>query len=113
MRFVLNLRYAWRLLLRNRGLNVIILLTLALGIGANTAIFTVDYATLFAPLTYPQPEQLVTVWSGTNGNRLNPSPKTFIEWRKLNRSFRELSAFTGGTFGIANIDQPESVWGMR
>jgi len=113
MRFVQNLQFAWRLMCRNRGLNVIILLTLALGIGANTAIFTVDYATLFAPLTYPQPEQLVTVWSGTNGNRLNPSPKTFIEWRKLNRSFRELSAFTGGTFGIANIDQPESVWGMR
>jgi putative ABC transport system permease protein len=111
MRFVQNLRYAWRSLLRNRGLNVIILLTLALGIGANTAIFTVDYATLFAPLSYPQPEQLVTVWSGTNGS--NPSPQTFVEWRKFSRTFRELSAFSGSTFGIANIDQPESVWGMR
>ena len=46
MQFVQDLRYAWRLLFRNRGLNVIILLTLALGIGADTAIFTVDYATL-------------------------------------------------------------------
>lgn len=113
MRFVQNFRYAWRLLFRNRGLNVIILLTLALGIGANTAIFTVDYATLFAPLSYPQPNQLVTVWSGTNANRLNPSPQTFVGWRNLTRSFQELSAFTGGTFGISNIDQPESVWGMR
>ena len=113
MRFVQNLRYAWRLLLRNRSLNVIVLLTLALGIGANTAIFTVDYATLFAPLSYPQPDQLVTVWSGTNANRINPSPQTFVEWRKLSRTFQELSAFTGGTFGLANIDQPESVWGMR
>src|SRR5580658_9896656 len=99
MRFVQNLRYAWRLLLRNRGLNVIILLTLALGIGANTAIFTVDYATLFAPLSYPQPEQLVTVWSGNDGS--NPSPQVFVEWRRLNRTFREISAFTGGTFGIS------------
>jgi len=113
MQFVQDLRYAWRLLFRNRGLNVIILLTLALGIGADTAIFTVDYATLFAPLSYPQPKQLVTVWSGTNANRLNPSPQTFIEWRRLSRSFQELSAFAGGTFGISNINQPESVWGMR
>jgi putative ABC transport system permease protein len=97
--------------LRNRSLNVIILLTLALGIGANTAIFTVDYATLLAPLSYPHPEQLVTVWSGTNGS--NPSPQAFVEWRKLSRSFQELSAFTGGMFGIANVDQPESIWGMR
>lgn len=89
---------------------MIILLTLALGIGTNTAIFTVDYATLFAPLSYPQPKQLVTVWSGTNAN---PSPQAFVEWRKLSRSFQELSAFTGGTFGISNVDPPESVWGMR
>jgi putative ABC transport system permease protein len=113
MRFVQNLRYAWRLLLRNRSLNVIILLTLALGIGANTAIFTVDYATLFAPLSYPQPDQLVTVWSGTNANSINPSPQAFVEWRKLSRTFQELSAFTGDTFGIANVDQSESVFGMR
>jgi putative ABC transport system permease protein len=92
---------------------VIILLTLALGIGANTAIFTVDYATLFAPLSYPQPDQLVTVWSGTNPNRNNPSPQAFVEWRKLSRTFQELSAFTGDTFGIANVDQSESVFGMR
>ena len=99
--------------MRNRGLNVIILLTLALGIGANTAIFTVDYATLLAPLSYPQPEQLVTIWSGSNANRSNPSPQTFAEWSKLNRAFREISAFTGGTFGISDIYQPESVWGTR
>jgi putative ABC transport system permease protein len=111
MRLVQNLRFAWRLLLRNRGLNVIILLTLALGIGANTAIFTLDYATLFAPLSYPQPEQLVTVWSGTNGS--NPSPQIFVEWRRISRAFKELSAFTGGTFGVSDIDHPESIWGMR
>ena len=113
MGFVQNLRYAWRLLLRNRSLNVIILLTLALGIGANTAIFTVDYATLFAPLSYPQPDQLVTVWSGTNANLINPSPQAFVGWRKLSRTFQELSAFTGNTFGIADVNQSESVFGMR
>ena len=44
---------------------------------------------------------------------MNPSPQTFIEWKKQSRTFQELSAFAGGTFGIANIDQPESAWGMR
>jgi len=113
MRFVQNLRFAWRLLCRNRNLNAIIVVTLAIGIGANTAIFTVDYATLFAPLPYSEPDQLVTVWTGTAATRLNPSSQTFVEWRNLSRSFQELGAFTSGTFGISNFGQPQSVWGMR
>jgi putative ABC transport system permease protein len=58
-----NLRYTVRTLWKNPGLTLTVLLTLALGIGANTAIFTVDYATLLSPLPYPHPEQLVVVWS--------------------------------------------------
>jgi putative ABC transport system permease protein len=50
---------------------------------------------------------------GTNSFANNPSPQAFVEWRKLSRTFQELSAFTGGTFGIASIDRPESVLGMR
>ena len=58
-----NLRFSLRLLGRNPGLTITVLLTVALGIGANTAIFTVDYATLLAPLPFPHPDQLVMVWS--------------------------------------------------
>jgi hypothetical protein len=58
-----NLRFSLRMLWKSPGLTLTVLLTLALGIGANTAIFTVDYATLLAPLPYPQPNQLVMVWS--------------------------------------------------
>ena len=58
-----NLRFSFRMLLKNPGLTLTILLTLALGVGANTAIFTVDYATLLEPLPYPNPDQLVVVWS--------------------------------------------------
>ena len=64
-----NLRFSLRLLGRNPGLTITVLLTVALGIGANTAIFTVDYATLLAPLPFPQPNQLVMVWSSIQGNR--------------------------------------------
>lgn len=58
-----NLRFSLRTLWKSPGLTLTVLFTLALGIGANTAIFTVDYATLLAPLPYPHPEQLVVVWS--------------------------------------------------
>ena len=58
-----NLRFSLRMLWKSPGLTLTVLLTLALGIGANTAIFTIDYATLLAPLPYPEPNQLVMVWS--------------------------------------------------
>ncbi len=63
-----NLRFTLRTLARQPGLTLTILLTLAIGIGATTAIFTVDYATLIAPPPYPHPEQLVYVWSKINGS---------------------------------------------
>jgi len=58
-----NIRFSLRSLRKHPGLTTTILLTLALGVGANTAIFTVDYATLLQPLPYPQANQLVMVWS--------------------------------------------------
>jgi putative ABC transport system permease protein len=63
-----NLRYSVRTLWKNPGLTLTVLFTLALGIGANTAIFTVDYATLLAPLPYAQPDQLVVVQSRNKFN---------------------------------------------
>ena len=63
-RLLQNLRFSLRMLRRNPGLTATVLLTLALGIGANTAIFTVDYATLLAPLPYPHPDQLLGIPTG-------------------------------------------------
>jgi len=113
MPFLQSLRYTRRVLWKSPGLTLIILLTFALGVGANTAIFTIDYAALFAPLPYPHPEQLVTIWTGVQPNRDNPSPQTFIDWREQSRAFQNFSAFTGTTFDVANIDVPENIWGMR
>lgn len=64
-----NLGHSLRMMRKNPGMTAAVLLTLALGIGAATAIFTVDYATLLAPLPYDKPEQLVIVWSKVGGER--------------------------------------------
>ena len=87
-----NLRYAVRMLARNPGLTLTVLFTLALGIGANTAIFTVDYATLLAPLPYPQPNQLVMVWSKIKTFRNGISAGDFTDWKRQNSSFQDLNA---------------------
>jgi putative ABC transport system permease protein len=102
-----NLRFSLRLLGRNPGLTVTVLLTVALGIGANTAIFTVDYATLLAPLPFPHPDQLVMVWSSIQGNRNGVAAGDFSDWRQQNTVFSDLNAFSGTSFNIATNDQPQ------
>jgi ABC-type antimicrobial peptide transport system permease subunit len=64
-----NVRFSLRMLGKNPGFAAVTVLTLALGIGANTAIFSVVYAALLLPLLYPNPGQLVLVWSKINGHR--------------------------------------------
>jgi putative ABC transport system permease protein len=108
-----NLRFCARTLWKNPGLTLTVLLTLALGIGANTAIFTVDYATLLAPLPYPQPEQLVVVWSKIQTFHNGISAGDFIDWKRENSSFQDINAFTGGSFNIASKDQPENIDGRQ
>jgi putative ABC transport system permease protein len=110
---VQNLRYSLRRLYKNPGLTFTILLTLALGIGANTAIFTVDYATLLAPLPYPRPDQLVIVWSKIQSFHNGVSAGDFTDWKQQSTSFQDLNAWTGGGFNIATHDQPELVDGDR
>jgi putative ABC transport system permease protein len=63
-----DLIFGFRLLVKNPGFTAVAVLALALGIGANTAIFSVVYATLLAPLPYNQPDRIVMVWSQVNGN---------------------------------------------
>jgi putative ABC transport system permease protein len=108
-----NLRYTVRMLWKNPGLTITVLLTLALGIGANTAIFTVDYATLLAPLPYPQPDQLVVVWSKIQTFHNGISAGDFTDWQRQNSTFQSLDAFTGGSFNIASKDQPENIDGRQ
>src|ERR1700759_2975888 len=106
-----NLRFSVRMLLKNPGLTLTILLTLALGVGANTAIFTVDYATLLEPLPYPHSEQLMGVWSKIQGFHNGISAGDFTDWKRQNTTFQDLNAWTVSPFNLATKDQPEQIDG--
>jgi putative ABC transport system permease protein len=107
-----NLRYAYRQLIKSPVFTLTAVLTLALGIGANTAIFTVVYGTLLAPMPYPQPNQLVMVWSKIQGDRNGIAAGDFTDWKNQSTAFSALCAFTGGSFNLATKDQPENVQGQ-
>jgi putative ABC transport system permease protein len=88
---------------------VVAALTLALGIGATTAIYTVLYATLLAPMPYPHPEQLVMVWSKISGERNGVSAGDFLDWKRQSAVFQDLNAWSGGNFNLATAERPEQV----
>ena len=110
--FLMNLRYALRQLRRAPVFTLTAVLTLALGIGANTAIFTAVYATLLAPMPYPEPDQLVMVWSKIQGFHNGIAAQDFVDWKNQSKSFQDLNAWTGGSFNLATKDQPEYVEGQ-
>ena len=108
-----NLRYSLRMLRKNPGLTTAVVVTLMLGIGATTAIYTVVYAVLLAPLPYPHPEQLVMVWSKVNGHDNGMSAGDFLDWTQQSHSFQQLAAWTGGSFNLATEEQPEQIVGKQ
>jgi len=101
------------MLRKNPGLTAAVVLTLMLGIGATTAIYTVVYAVLLAPMPYPHPEQLVMVWSKVRGHRNSTSAGDFLDWKRQSHSFQQLAAFTGSSFNLATAEQPEEIPGKR
>ncbi|HEY1987531.1 MAG TPA: ABC transporter permease [Terracidiphilus sp.] len=107
-----NLQYSVRQLLKSPVFTLTAVLTLALGIGANTAIFTVVYGTLLAPMPYPQPDQLVMVWSRVQGNRNGIAAQDFVDWKNQNTVFQDLNAWSGGNFNLATKEQPEYLEGQ-
>jgi putative ABC transport system permease protein len=102
-------RFGIRLLRKNPGFTAIAVLTLALGIGSNTAIFSVVYATFLAPLPFHDPEQLVMVWSRIQDNRNVSAAGTYLEWKQQATVFQDLNAWSGRGVNLANGDQPETV----
>src|ERR1041384_597485 len=104
-----NVRHSVRMLFKKPGFTVMAVLTLALGIGATTAIFSVVYATLFEPIPYPNPDQLVMVWSQVKQGRNSSSVADYLEWKRRSTSFQYLEAWSGATFNVATAERPEQI----
>jgi putative ABC transport system permease protein len=110
--FVQDVRFAVRTLRRNPGFTVIALLTLALGIGANAAIFSVIDGVLLRPLPYGTPSQLVMVWEWNtqHDNRHNTvSPPNFLDWQKENHVFSEMAYLADTRTNLTGDGEPEQI----
>ncbi len=108
-----DLLFGFRLLGKNKGFTFIAVLALALGIGPNTAIFSVIYATLLAPMPYPHAEQLVMVWSRIQGHNNGIAAGDYLDWVRENKSFQGLWAWTGFSANLAGTEEPEQVDGTQ
>lgn len=106
--FLRDFRFALRMLRKSPGFTAVAVLTLAIGIGANTAIFSVVYASLLSPLPYPNPDQLVMVWSKVNGHKNAVSAADYSDWKNQNNVFQDLVAWSGGTFSLSVDGHPEA-----
>ncbi|HEX3746859.1 MAG TPA: ABC transporter permease [Bryobacteraceae bacterium] len=104
-----DFRFAWRTIRQNKTFTAIAVLALALGVGPNTAIFSVIYATLLAPLPYPHGDRLVIVWSKIRGNRVNVAAADFLDWRRESHSFEGLWASTGFDANLGGAQGPERI----
>jgi putative ABC transport system permease protein len=110
-----DLRYGLRMLAKSPGFTAVAILTLALGIGANTAIFSVVDAILLRPLPYPHPDRLVTISESNLPNdaatRNVVAPANFLDWRQRNDVFEEMAAANFPGFALTGTDRPERVLG--
>ncbi|HEY2016420.1 MAG TPA: ABC transporter permease, partial [Bryobacteraceae bacterium] len=110
----LDIRYCWRLLRKTPGLTTVMVLTLAIGIGANTALFSVVDGLLLRPLPYPDSDRLITVWSKSpHGDQGNLSPADFIDYRDQNHAFDRLSGIAQAEFNISVRGAAERLKGFR
>ncbi len=109
-----DLRYAIRSLRRSPGFALAAIATLAIGIGANTAIFSVVHGVLLNPLPFPGPERLVMVWGHhTTIGRETASLPDFLDWRARSRSFESMAALATTRYNFAAGGEPESIRGVR
>src|ERR1700733_14131926 len=111
--FYVDVRYALRILRKSPGFTSIAILTLALGIGANTAIFSVVQGVLLAPLAYSQPDRLVLVWQYnlTLKHPISVSYPDFLDWEREARSFQQMAAYDSQDRNLTAPGTPEHLNG--
>src|SRR5215471_12823797 len=111
-----DLRYGARMLMKKPGFTAAAIITLALGIGANTAIFSVVYAVLLRPLPFKEPERLITLQSvdvRRSDSHSSVSYPNFVDWRAQSESFERLAAFRERNFTLSCGDEPVRLNGRR
>ena len=111
-----DLRYGLRMLARNPAFTAIAIIALALGIGANSAIFSVVDAVLLQPLPFKNPHQLVMLWENATHlgfPRDTPSPANFLDWQKQATSFTGMAAMSERSFNLTGVGEPERLEGRR
>src|ERR1051325_6828711 len=109
-----DLRYAGRTLRKSPGFAVVAALTLALGIGANTAIFSVVNAVILRPLPYPEPARLVGLFGNVKRakvERRGASIADYLDWRAQSKSFDDMAMYMGNSFTLTGFDEPERIPG--
>jgi predicted permease len=105
-----DVRYGFRVLLKSPGFAAVAILTLALGIGANTALFSVVNGVLFNPLPFPKPDELVALYSRSpTFQQGSITYLNFLDWQKDNQSFASLSASRSDDFNLTGAGEPERV----
>jgi putative ABC transport system permease protein len=111
-----DLRYAVRMQRKNPAFTIIAVIALALGIGANTAIFSVVNTVLLRPLPYKDPERLAMVWEDDTRHgypRDTPAAANYVDWRDQNQSFEGMAAIADESFNLTGSGDPERLEGRR
>lgn len=109
-----DLRYGFRTLVNSPGFAIVAVLTLAIGIGANTAIFSFVDGVLLKPLPYAEPDRIVRVLEKPpGGGRNGISTLTYLDWQKQNRVFQYMAAQTGGSVTLTGMNDPVQLRGSR
>lgn len=109
-----DFRYALRMLIKAPGFSIVAIVTLALGIGANTAIFTLFDAVLLKPLPFEKPGQLVRIYgTGPQLDQAPISPANFLDWKEQNRVFQKIGTYTGEDFTLLGGEIPERLLAAR
>src|ERR1700739_1397526 len=110
-----DLRFGFRMILRNPGFAAVAIIVLALGIGANTAIFSVVNGVILRPLPYPESDQLVRIWhtppqkNFPGMNRFSVSAANFVDWKNQNHSFENMAMYSFTHADMPGDGHPEVV----
>ncbi len=111
--FSQDFKYGVRMLVKNPGFALIAILTLALGIGANTALFSVVNGLILSPLPFANPQQLVAVYFKTQSDKGSITFPNFLDWQKENHTFSAMAAYRSSDFSLTGSGEPERLHGQQ